>query len=116
MFVCIDPEINETYVYCDYILVLFHSFINTLRPRQDGRHFGRRHFQIQISQWKCYNIDKNSLNFVPKGPIDNKSSLLGNSLAPNKRQAITWTNDDPVQWPIYSSPGLNELTDNYIAL
>ena len=25
------------------------------------------------------------------------------------RQAITWTNDDPVWWRIYVSPGLNEL-------
>ena len=29
-----------------------------------------------------------SLKFVPKGPIDNK---------PNRRQAITWTNEDQVE-------------------
>ena len=33
----------------------------------------------------------------------------GNGLAPNKRQAITRTNDDPVQLQIYTSPGLNAL-------
>ena len=31
-------------------------------------------------------------------------------MAPNKRQAIIWTNDDPVQRRIYASPGLIELT------
>ena len=35
------------------------SFINTLRPGQDGRHFGRRHLQMQMCQWKCFNFDKN---------------------------------------------------------
>ena len=24
----------------------------------------------------------------------------------NRRQAITWTNDDPFQWSIYSAPGV----------
>ena len=34
----------------------------------------------------------------------------GNGLAPNRRQAITWTNDDPVHWRIYASLGEDELT------
>ena len=33
----------------------------------------------------------------------------GNDLAPKRRQAITWTNDDPVQWSIYASPSLREF-------
>ena len=37
---------------------LFHQ-LNTLRPGEDGRHFGRRHFQMQICQWKYFNFDKN---------------------------------------------------------
>ena len=32
-----------------------------------------------------------------------------NGLAPNRRQAIIWTNDDPVQRRIYASLGRNEL-------
>ena len=35
-----------------------------------------------------------SLKFVPKGPIDNIG--LDNGLAPNRRQAIIWTNADTV--------------------
>ena len=37
-----------------------------------------------------------------------------NGLAPNRRQAIIWTNDDPVQRCIYASLSLNELINAYI--
>ena len=38
-----------------------------------------------------------SLNPVPKGPIDKKNSIVsGNGLSSFWRQAITWTNADPV--------------------
>ena len=33
-----------------------------------------------------------------------------NGLAPNRWQAIIWTNDDPVQWRKYESLDLNELS------
>ena len=33
-----------------------------------------------------------------------------NGLVLNRPQAITQTNDNPVDWDIYASPGLNELT------
>ena len=32
-----------------------------------------------------------------------------NGLAPDRRQAIIWTNDGLCQWRIYASLGLNEL-------
>ena len=61
---------------------------NTLRPRQNGRHFTAYTF-------KCVFLNENmrisiniSLKFVLKGPID---IIL--SLAPTSRQAISWTND-----------------------
>ena len=33
-----------------------------------------------------------------------------NGLAPNRRQAIIWTNDGLVYWRIYASVGLDELS------
>ena len=33
----------------------------------------------------------------------------GNGLAPNRRQAIIWTNADPVRWRIYAALGRDEL-------
>ena len=52
-----------------------------------------------------------SLKFIPKSPVDNKLAYLGsgNSLAPNRRQAITWTNDDQVHLRIYATLGGDEL-------
>ena len=41
--------------------------------------------------------------------INNNSAMI---LAPNKRQVITWTNDDPVHWHIYASLDPNELKTN----
>ena len=64
---------------------------NTLKPRQDGRNFGRRHFQMQFRQRKCFHFNISiSLNFVPEGPIDNKTSLV---------QVMAWRliGDKPLQ-------------------
>ena len=33
------------------------SKVNTLRLRQDGRHFSRRHFQMHFREWKSMNFD-----------------------------------------------------------
>ena len=53
---------------------------------------------------------KISLRFTPKGPIDNKPSIgLDNGLAPNRRQAIIWTNADLIDWRIYMALGADEL-------
>ena len=47
--------------------------------------------------------------FVPKGPIDNVSIGSGNGWAPNRWQAITWTNADPGGWRICAALGEDEL-------
>ena len=49
---------------------------NTLRPRQDGRHFPDDIFRcifLNENMWIAINI---SLSFVPKGPIDNIPALV----------------------------------------
>ena len=54
---------------------------------------------------------KISLKCVPKGPINNKPSIgLDNGLAPNRRQAIIWTNDNPIHWRICAAQGVDELS------
>ena len=45
----------------------------------------------------------NFTDIVPRGPIDNEC------LVPNRRQAIFWTNSDPVHRRIYASLGGDEL-------
>ena len=38
------------------------------------------------------------------------NTVSDNGLVPTRRQVIVWSNDDPVHWRIYASPGINELT------
>ena len=61
-----------------------------------------------------------SLKFVPMSPIDNTPALLlfigsGNGLAPSRRQAIIWTNADPIHWRIYAALGGDELNEMEVA-
>ena len=57
----------------DMILTVF---LNTLRPRQNGRHFSDDIFKrIFLNKNECILI-KISLKFVPKGPINNIPALV----------------------------------------
>ena len=38
-----------------------------------------------------------------EAPWQQVSTGSGNGLAPNRRQAIIWTNDDTVHWRIYAA-------------
>ena len=54
----------------------FTTNINTLRPRQNGRHFADDPFKrifLNENVWISHNV---SLKFVPKGPIDNNPALV----------------------------------------
>ena len=72
------------------------QYINTLKPRQNGRHFADDIF-------KCIFLNENvwvpitfSLKFVPKGPINNISALV---------QIIAWRRpgDKPLSEPMMVS-------------
>ena len=65
--------------------------INTLRPRQNGRHFPDdilKWIFLNENVWISINI---SLKFVPRGPINNITTLV--QVMAWRRQAIIWTND-----------------------
>ena len=82
--------------------------VNTLRPRQKGRHFPGDTF-------KRIFLNENaeiSLKFVPKDPINKIPALL---------QIMAWRRpgnkplSEPIMvgyWRIYASLGLNELTND----
>ena len=76
--------------------------LNTLRPRQNGRHF-------QDDIFKCIFLNENlwisiqiSLKFVPKGPINNIPALV---------QVMAWhrSGDKPL-----SDPMMVKFTDAYM--
>ena len=73
-----------------------HATINTLRPRQHGRHFPDDIFRcilLNENIWIAINI---SLSFVPKGPIDNIPALV---------QIMAWrrSGDKPLSGPMMLS-------------
>ena len=91
-------------------LVNVNRLFDTLRPRQNGRHFADdifRHIFVNRNVWISIDI---SLKFIPKGSNWKYNSVSSdNGVAPTRRQAIIWTNDALVYWRIYLSLSLNEL-------
>ena len=59
-------------IYCPAI----HAILNTLRPRQDGRHFPDDIFKRIFLNENVWILTKISLKFVPMGPIYNIPALV----------------------------------------
>ena len=64
------------------------QWVNTLRPRQNGRRFADNTFKRILVNENVIISTKISLKFVPKGLINNIPSLVQ-----TRRQAIIWTDD-----------------------
>ena len=76
---------------------------NSSPPGQNGRHFADDTFKCIFFNENVRISIKISLKFVPKGLNDNKAALVGVMAWSDRRQAITWTNADPVQRCIYAA-------------
>ena len=70
--------------------------VNTLRPRQNGRHFADDIFQCIFLNENVLISIKNSLKFIPKGPINNIPTLV---------QIMAWRRpgDKPLSEPMMDS-------------
>ena len=70
--------------------------INTLRPRQDGRHFADDIFKCIFLNKNVWMPIKISLKFLPKGPINNIPAMV---------QIMAWRRpgDKPLSEPIVVS-------------
>ena len=77
---------------------------NTLRPEQNGHHFADNLFKwIFFFNKNVWISIKFSMNFIPRGLIDNKSIPVftigsDNDIEPNKPQAITFTLVQVMAW------------------
>ena len=92
-------------VWCEYCMD------DRQQSWQNGCHFGRRQFQMQFLEWKWQNSESDFTEICRQESNWQLASLgSGNGLAPNRRQAITWTNAGPVQWRIYAALGGDDLT------
>ena len=71
-------------------------WFNTLRPRQDGRHFADDIFMCIFINENCCILIKFSLKYVRKGPIDNNPALV---------QIMAWRRpaDKPLSEPMMVS-------------
>ena len=70
--------------------------INTLRPRQDGRHFPDDIFKCIFLNENVWISIRISLKFVPKGPINNIPVLV-------QIMAWRWSGDKPLSEPMMVS-------------
>ena len=91
-----------------------HETMNTLRPRQNGRHFADDLFKCIFLNENGWISIKISLNFVPNG-------LINNILALVLKMAWRRSGDKPLSepmvcWRMYASLGLNELRPNIITM
>ena len=68
-----DPDV---FVNCILVINNQHSLVNTLRPRQNGRHFADDTFKRIFLNENVRISIKISLKFVPKGPINNIPALV----------------------------------------
>ena len=71
------------------IFCIPHRKVNTLRLRPNGQNFADDNFKCIFFKENVWSLIKISLKFVPKGQINNIPAL-----APIRRQAIIWTNDE----------------------
>ena len=78
------------------VLRLCNHFFNTLRPRQNGRHFADEIFKSFFLNETVSIPIKISLKFVPKGPINNFPTLV---------QIMAWRRpgDKPLSEPMLVS-------------
>ena len=82
MPICITREMRFTFFYNAYMQQwLGHDeltvwLVNTLRPKQNGRHFADDIFKYIFLNENVWILIKISLNFVPKGSINNIPSLV----------------------------------------
>ena len=68
-------------------------------------HFADDIFRCIFMNAKFCALIKISLNFAPKGPIDNNPALVWIGLSPFGHQAIISTSADPIHWSIYVALG-----------
>ena len=91
-------------------LVIGNAWFNSSLPRQNGSHFADDIFKFIFLNKKFCILIQISRKLVPKGPIDNKwAPGSSDNLAPNRQQAISWTNADLVHWRIYGALEGDEL-------
>ena len=75
-------------------------------PRTKWPPFRRQYFQMHFRKRKVLYFEWNFTEVYSSGSNGQKARIgLDNGSAPNRRQAIIWTNADPIHWRIYAVLG-----------
>ena len=105
----------RTAAHIDLKLV-FHAMPNCtcvsllISPRTKWPPYRRRYFQTYYDESIFYS-SSSFTEVCSQGSNWHRGKISsGNGLAPDRRQAITWTSADPVHRRIYAAPGGDELT------
>ena len=85
------PGRKKNYKYWLWLYPM--NIFNTLRPRQNGRHFADATFKRISLNENVRNLINISLKFVPKGQIHNITSLV-------QIMAWRWPGDKPLSGPM----------------
>ena len=75
IYIWFSKQISTLKVYT-LVLRPGSTTINTLRSRQNGRHFADYIFKIIFLDDTCWIFTQITLKFVPMGPINNKPSFV----------------------------------------
>ena len=111
LYFFLQGPINNESVLVDVIDQATSHCLNTLRPRQNGRHLPDDIFKWIFLNENVWISIKISLKIVPKGPVNDIPALV---------QTMAWSRpgDKPLSEPmrvvyrrIYASLALNELTN-----
>ena len=86
----------------DFVSLTFCGLINSLRPRQNKRHFADDVFKCNFLNETVWIPIKISLKFVPEGPINNISALV---------QIMAWRRAGDKQ---LSEPMMTQFNDTYM--
>ena len=87
---------NDNTLIFNYLCLMNHEMINTLKPRKNGHHFADDVFKCIFLNENVWILLQISLKFVPNGPINNISSLA---------QIMAWRRpgDKPLSEPMMVS-------------
>ena len=93
-----------------YNQICYSFCINSSTHGQNGRRFADDIFICILWMKSFVFCLKFHWSLLLRVQLQQPSIGLDYELAPNRRQAITWTDGDPVQWRINAALGLDELT------
>ena len=89
LHICVVHECSFYEFHCDRSF----SFLNTLRPRRNRRHFADDIFKCILLNENVLISIKISLKFIPKGPINNIPALV-------QIMAWRWPGNKPLSEPM----------------